>query len=628
MKRQFIIISLLTISLNAHTQSLKNTILETLNTNPMILERLKSYNLTKEDIDTAKADYYPKLDLSLGMGIEKTKKTDSPVNNDTSVSFDVYQTSLTYTQNIFKGFQTKYQIISQENRTLSSSYSYIEKVNSISFNVVQNYIEIMRNKELLEIKKENVSIDEDIFVKVQKLYDSGLTNLSEVNKIESSLALAKSNKIVQENTLLDATYHMQKDLGYYPDIQSMTKPELNITLPDNLQDAISYALQNNPSLLISNYNIKLAEASYKSSKSSLYPEINVELSQTINRNLNGVETKNDVFKAMVFLNYNIFNGLRDSVAIQKGISSIHSEIQSKESIKDQIIEELSLAWIAYEKLNQQLVHLQKYKDFSFQTLTLYSKEYDLGRRSLLDLLSAQNDFIGSKSQIINANYDILFAKYRILNSLGTLVSTLIGDTDFIYSKVNLKDNNAKLDTLPVNLDDDNDLINNDNDLCRNSISTDTKDKFGCKFTDDNIIEIERFSGFLFSKDDNNITDKSTFKIETIVPQVKAYNRKEHNISKETKFQVESLIQQIKPYGLNNIQVEIIGNATYDDLSEKRLLEVSKQRAIRVKNIFLKEGMSEKNIKITAKADRSKRFFNDEVQNNRVDIIIKKLDLKR
>jgi len=627
MKREILIISLITLSLHANTQNLKNTILETLNTNPTILERLKNYNLAKQDIDIAKADYYPKLDFSFGMGIETTEKSDSPVTDDSSKTFDIYQTSLKYTQNLFKGFQTENQIKEQENRTLSSAYSYIEQVNSISFNIVQNYIKIMRQKELLSIKKENVVIDEDIFLKVQKLYDSGLTNLSEVNKIESSLALAKSDEVVQENTFLDATYNMKKDLGHYPNIETMSKPDLDITLPKSLNEAILYAIENNPSLLVSDYNIKLAKASYKSALSSLYPQIDVEVSQAINNNLNGVENKNSVFKAMVFLKYNIFDGFRNSASIQKGISKIHLEIQSKNSLRDQVIEELSLAWIAYEKLTEQLVHLQKYKDFSFQTLTLYSKEYDLGRRSLLDLLSSQNDFIGAKSQIINANYDILFAKYRILNSLGTLLTTIIGDTDIIYSNVNLSAKNNQIDSFPISLDSDNDLINNDNDICRNSLSLDIKDSYGCKFSDNKIVQIERYSDFLFPKE-NNISEEYLSNLENITPQFHRDMLKENNITKETKFKIESLIHQLKPYGLENLKIAIYGNATYDNLSKKELLELSKKRANHVKNLFLENNMSESNIEIYSNSDNSKRFFNDEKLNNRVDIIVKKMKLKK
>ncbi|MEA3229097.1 MAG: OmpA family protein, partial [Campylobacterota bacterium] len=223
-------------------------------------------------------------------------------------------------------------------------------------------------------------------------------------------------------------------------------------------------------------------------------------------------------------------------------------------------------------------------------------EYSLGRRSLLDLLSAQNDFIGAKSQIIDAEYDILFAKFRVLNSLGTLVTTIIDKIDAQLTPTQ--------DRFPIDLDRDNDLVSLDNDICRNSLTDTIKDSYGCKFADKNILQIERYSGFLFNKDENNI-------------------------SKETQFQIESLIYQIEPYGLENIEIEILGNAIYDDLSKTELLELSKKRADSIKMMFIKAGLLESNIVIHSNADSSPLELSDnEEKNNRIDIIVKKMKTKR
>ncbi|MGE3613554.1 MAG: TolC family protein, partial [Sulfurimonas sp.] len=111
------------------------------------------------------------------------------------------------------------------------------------------------------------------------------------------------------------------------------------------------------------------------------------------------------------------------------------------------------SWTSHEKLGEQLKYLNEYKKFSLQTLTLYSKEYDLGRRSLLDLLSAQNDFIGAKAQIITSEYSLLFSKYRILDAMGTLVTTVVEESDTLYSKVGLRgETPSNNDTLPISYD--------------------------------------------------------------------------------------------------------------------------------------------------------------------------------
>jgi len=597
MKKQLFILLSVTLSLSA--TDLKTTVGEVLQTNPIIQERLKNYNSLKEDITTAESGYYPKIDLSLGIGVENTDRKAQAIGiPDKDESFSVYQNSLKYTQNLFKGFQTTNRVAEEEYRTLSAAYSYVEKANDTSFEMVNTYIQVMKNQELLQTAKDNVNINDEIFIKVQKLYNAGLTTLSEVNKIESTLSLAKSNLVVQENTILDASYNLQRVLGRYIDADSMSKPTLNIALPASLEEATQYAMQNNPSLLVSKYNIKLAQATHNERKSPFYPHLDIELSQSMNKNLNGIEGENNGFKAMAYVSYNLFNGFADSSALQKSVSQVYQEVESKNSLRRQVIEGLNLSWAANKKLSEQLIHLQAYKKFSFKTLTLYSKEYDLGRRSLLDLLSAQNDFIGAKAQIINTQYSMLFAKYRILDAMGTLIPTIMQDSAIIYSNVGLTGKvPSNNDSLPIQLDRDRDLIADDRDLCNNSLLSSTKNIYGCNYNSTQVKTIERYSGFLCS---------------------------DEKLTSQAKERLNALVKQLTPYGLSNIEVDILGNAFDDDIDKEQLLKLSTQRATQVKEILLQAGIQESSITIYSNADKAPLFIDDIKQNNRVDIIVKKI----
>lgn len=435
MKKIFISALLAPLLLNA--QSLKSVVSDAISTNPTIKERFANFQSTKNDIAIAKADYYPKLDLILGVGKEDTKRSDQPNQPNESFDLSVYQNSLTLTQNIFRCFATDNKVKKEEYKSASASFSYVEKVNSIAFDTVDAYIKIIKQKELLDNSIENIKINEEIFTKVKKLYDSGLTTLSEVNKIESSLSLAKSNYIVQQNTLLDYKYNFEKLTGINVDINNFEPLKQDIALPSSLQQALDYAAQNNPSIIVSDYNVKQLQAAHSESKASYCPEIDLEVSENMNKNLSGVEGKDDRFRAMLYLKYNIFKGFADKELIQKNINEISRENQNKDSLKRDVKEQLNLAWASNEKLSEQLEHLNKYKDYAEKTLNLYQKEYDLGRRSLLDLLSAQNDFIQAKAQIINSQHTKLFAKYRILDSMGTLVTTLLDDKKDLYAPVEI-----------------------------------------------------------------------------------------------------------------------------------------------------------------------------------------------
>jgi adhesin transport system outer membrane protein len=423
---------LLLLASTSYAETLQQTLNEILETNPKIQERLRNYNATKIDITSAEAGYYPKIDLVLGGGQENT---DRELYNR---NYTVYENSLSYTHNLFNGFNTTYLVKEQEYRTLAAAYSYIDTVNTNSFDMTNSYLEVIKNQELMDTAVENVKIDQEILKKVKKLYKAGLTTLSEVNKIESSLALAQSNLVVQENNVLDAAYNLEKVLGRPLEPSKMTKPTIDKkNFPKTKQEAIDFALKNNPSLLVSEYNIKLAQATNKEKKSQFYPKLDVEVSQSLNNNVSAIKGKDNVFRAMAFVSYNFFNGFSDKAALQKSLSQIYQEVENKNSIKRDIIQNLNLSWAARQKLQEQLTHLIEYKDFSHKTLVLYSKEYALGRRSLLDLLSAQNDFIRAKAQIITTRYSILYAQYRILNTMGILLPTIMHDTKNIYANVDL-----------------------------------------------------------------------------------------------------------------------------------------------------------------------------------------------
>jgi len=428
----------LSLFVSLQAQDMKTTLEEVLTTNPIVQERLQNYKATKEDIASAQSGYYPKLDLNLGAGYENTKRYNQAGNSsDQTYNFNVYQNSLKYTQNLFNGLSTTYLVKEQEYKTYAAAYSYVEKVNTTSYDFVNAYLEVIKNRELIATAQENVQINEDVLTKVKKLYKSGFTTLSEVNKIQSSLALAKSNLVVQENTLLDKEYALERIVGHKIDVKQLTKDDTPIKLPQTKEEIIAYAMAHNPSLLLSEFNKRTAQATNREKKAAYYPKLDIEVSQSMNKNLSGIEGNNDAFRAMAYLSYNLFNGFSDKHAIAKSLAQIEQENQNQNNIKRKILETIESAWASRTKLQEQMKDLQEYHDYSQKTLALYQKEYALGQRSLLDLLASQNDLIKSKEQIINTNYSILYANYRLLDAMSMLVTSLL-DKDDVYTQVGIK----------------------------------------------------------------------------------------------------------------------------------------------------------------------------------------------
>ena len=489
------LLTVLTIGCVFHTSlsglTLKESVIEAINTNPVVQERLKNYRATQQDLNIAASEYYPTLDFRASAG--HTKAGEFKGDDDGSayklgvnkLDHSNYETSLVLTQNLFDGFGTMNKVDYQEARILAAAHNYIETANDIAFQMTSAYINVLRAYELLGTAKENVQINESIYTKVKDLFDGGLTTDSEVKKIESALALSRSNLTVQLNNTRDIEYNFRRVLGRMPDASTMEKPNLLVEMPESIERAALYAINYNPSILVSRYNVKGAQSLWKQNEKDYYPKIDLEVSQNYNdaSARNAFDQPDDRFRARILLNYNIFRGGADAALSQKNISKINQEVEIGRDLKRQIIEGLDLSWSANEMIGLQLKDLRLYKEFSAKTLELYEEEYDLGRRSLLDLLSAQNDFINSRSQIINAEYEQLFAKYRILDAMGLLPMAVSGNEKDYAARVNLYTNmdaHETLDTVPVKYDVDGDTIPDNEDLCDNSLLEDNIMPYGCK----------------------------------------------------------------------------------------------------------------------------------------------------
>lgn len=640
---------ILSSSLCLQAGTLQDDIRETLNTNPIIQNQLKDFRIKQQNLNIVKSEYYPSVDLRASFAYNRAGDIKDSSGHDYNYNviesdYRNYETSLTITQNLFSGFSTKYGIKFENAQILASSYKYIEVSNDISFKMTTVYLEVLKFHELILTAQENVNINKAIYSKVNNLFQSGLTTDSEVKKIQSILALANSNLIVAKSNARDAMYRYRKVLGRMPLISEMTKPSFSMKMPKTIEDAALYAIENNPSLLVSKYNIEAMEALHNKTKQGYYPTIDLEVSQVYNDHDeigNGFNQADDRFKARIVLNYNIFRGGADRSNIQKHVSSVSKEIDLQRELKRQVVEGLDLAWNSYHMLKAQLIDLNKYSSYAKTTLELYKEEYDLGRRSLLDLLSAQNDLINSRSQIVTAQYDMLTSKYRILDAMGLLVVTVNGTVEEFTSKVNLNSDKKDvqiLDTITKVLDVDKDELVYIKDLCDNSKDISNVEYHGCvkDITDQLNTEVSEpiIPKTLDSDNDGILNDND--KCNSTPLEYKVNNNGcalfvsfEINFDKnkyDLSIDLEDKIDELTNYLINKDTVNIIitGHSSKTKISSAWYnSKLSVKRANQIKQELVNRGISAARIKTTGKgflepiADNSTQ--EGRVKNRRVEI---------
>lgn len=446
---------------------LNEAVRQTLKNNPTINERLKNYNSVKEDVHYAKSGYLPTLDISVGGGKQKAKSAGADLTIPKQLSVSNHSIDLRY--NLFNGFKDHYTSKQQYARLKAAAFSYLEKTNQTLLGLIQEYIDVSRHKELILVEQDNIKMDEKIYDDMLGKQKQGLQRLSDLKEARSKLALAYTNHLSQENNVQDTLVSLHKYLGRYVRLEEIKEPSFNEQLPNSIEEITRIALETNPSIKVAVFERQAAMHEYKATKSSYFPKLNLEVSDSGSNNISGIKGESENFSTMLVLSYNLYNGSADSALSQKKISEMHIKDQELYQIKRDVIEKVQLAWNAFRITSKQAVFIRWYVQSSKDKLNSYYKEFNVGRRSLIDLLGASDDYNNARRKMINTKYDLIYSRFRLLEAMGDLSGAIDFDIK-AYVGLSLDTNReVKADENLLLADRDDDKIIDENDICQNSV---------------------------------------------------------------------------------------------------------------------------------------------------------------
>ncbi|OIN12475.1 TolC family outer membrane protein [Oceanisphaera psychrotolerans] len=410
--------------LPVQAQTLEEAVTQTLITHPKVKEAFHLYQSRQYEQDEAVAGYLPTLDANAGIGYEYT---DSPGVRDGNDRADKTLTrkeaGLSLRQMLFDGFKTSSNVHRTQAEADAQRYSLLSDAENIALRVSEVYLNVLRQDEIVELSRRNLETHEQIFSDIKRRTDSGVGSTADFTQIQGRVARAYSNMTAAENNLRDAQSQFMALVNDMPGDLRQPQPDANF-IPPSLDDALVIAQEKHPTLASAAFDVDAARYQHQDAKSGFYPKLSLELDNSWNDDIDGVQGHNSDFTAMVRMRYNLFNGGAD-VARSRSTSAL--EMQAKDihmNAHRQVGEGMRLAWAAYEALGRQKDFLRQHVEASYNTVDAYKKQFSLGNRTLLDVLNTENELFEARRSYINAEYDQLLAEYRIMNASGQLLEAL------------------------------------------------------------------------------------------------------------------------------------------------------------------------------------------------------------
>jgi adhesin transport system outer membrane protein len=411
----------------AQSATLEEVVAQGLSENPDIQRAVHSRNAIYQEIAQARSGYYPKLDAALGYGYEWTNNSTTRAGGNDDVELDRGEASLSFRQMLFDGFATSSEVKRHEARATSADRRLEEVAEDFILEAARGYTEVHRRRELLKLTKENLYNHVKIYDQIKRRAESGLGAIASIEQAEGRLALAEVNVLAEENNLLDAEANFYRVVGVeapqdlqYPAIVDKAQE----IIPGDIEEVLNIAYENHPTILVAKADTEAAVAQYQAAKRNYYPRFDLEIDRTWNNDIDGVDGTNEDLTAMIRMRYNLYNGGADKARVRQTQHQIEESRSVQMNTQREVVQSLKLSWNAHQILSRQLPYLEQHVISSTSTRDSYKKQFDIGQRSLLDLLDTENEVFSSKIDLANAQYDHLVTHFRLLDGMGQLLESM------------------------------------------------------------------------------------------------------------------------------------------------------------------------------------------------------------
>ncbi|MBB72200.1 MAG: hypothetical protein CMF50_07365 [Legionellales bacterium] len=428
------------LSTSAMANGLEDAVQQAITTNPNIMGAKAAEHAAQKEVQQAKGGYLPRVDMEAGIGKEQSDNPATRAAGQTKRTLTRQESAIVASQLLFDGGNVSNTVRQRKSDLSVRKFQINETQESLAFDAAEAYLNVKRNRELVAVAVSDVKAHQRTLEKVRKRLTAGAGRKSELELADGRLARSRSRLQLSRGRLADAYDTYFKVVGHSAP-QQMTLPRLP-HVPASLKEAQKIGIDHNPTIGATDSRLEASKAAVGVAKSAYYPTFRADLGATFQNDLDGVKGHNNDAEAMVRMTYNVFNGGSDMAGVDAAHARESEARHETANIRRDVTEDVALSWNNLQAAKRSIPYLKRHMDKSNKVLEAYGKQFQLGQRTLFDLLNAETEYFNAKSDYIDGLYDKRIGTYRLLASMGILTSTLYNHNHNIVAQrpANVKSN--------------------------------------------------------------------------------------------------------------------------------------------------------------------------------------------
>lgn len=392
-----------------------------IDTNPEVTARLNALRAATNEVDVARGGFYPTLDLSADVGRDKDKIT---TRSPESLSFTRSGVALTANQVLWDGRLTAKEVERLGHARTLRYFEFLAATEDTALEAARAYLDVLRYRKLVTLAEDNYTQHKYVFDQLQSKFKAGVGRGVDSEQANARLALAESNLTTEIANLHDVSARFLRLVGEAPASKLAAAPSLEGKLKADNAELIAQALAKNASISAAVENLRAVQADASSKNSPFQPRVEARLRSGVGHNFDGLLDRKNATSAEILLNWNLYKGGSDSARVRQYADLINQAADQRDKACRDVRQTAAIAHNDINRAKLQLAALDRNVLAIEKARDAYRQQFDIGQRSLLDLLNAENELYTAKRAYANADSDLQLAQVRTEAARNTLVSSL------------------------------------------------------------------------------------------------------------------------------------------------------------------------------------------------------------
>jgi adhesin transport system outer membrane protein len=423
----------------AEAFTIVDAISQAVQTNPGVGEAAANRRATDAELHQSQGTLLPQVRLEARAGPERFNQQDIvPAPPGNAQWLPGRTGTVLIRQTLFDGFASINEIWRQSARVDAAAHRVHERSELIALDAAEAYTSVTRFTRLIAISQDNIAAHNRILDNVQARFDGGRAGEGDLQQARERVAAAEAALAEFRQSLEDARAAYRKSVGLEP--FNMRAPGRLRALPASKDAALAVALRYNPTIKAAESDADAAKYGFDATASSFVPNVSLEGRALRGDDADTIFGRRSEASGKVVLGWDIFTGGQDSWKRVAAAERYNEQKMRHARLQRDAFESLDKAWAARTITSERAAALLRQVNADRKAIAAYNKEYELGQRSLIDLLNAENQLFNGLVSLETTRDVAVFADYQLLAAMGQLLA---------YLKAPETEDALPLETIPL-----------------------------------------------------------------------------------------------------------------------------------------------------------------------------------